>query len=167
MTEKSVIFYQNLSRSQCYTCMLCYGNCKGTNTTYLVRGLKWIHFFNFFIFCCGQRGCQMFCWTSEFSKKLLYWVSLKNCPLAFSVFSKQPRIEFFFPVENTDEVRSLGKFWRFLVDVKIVKIRHLISHISFINQNRKKDSCKKKHHNVAGYANFFYCKERDTADMAN
>ena len=48
------------------------------------------------------------------------------------------------PFSNTqtmiirDEVPSLNKFWRYLVHVKIVKIKHLIGHISYENQNKKK-----------------------------
>ena len=41
-------------------------------------------------------------------------------------------------MEITDEVLPLSKCWRYLVDVKIVKIRHLIGHISYKNQNKKK-----------------------------
>ena len=37
----------------------------------------------------------------------------------------------------TNEVPSLSKFWRNLVTVKIVDIRHLNGHISYINQNKK------------------------------
>ena len=45
---------------------------------------------------------------------------------------------------------SLSKFWRQLVNVKIIKIRHSNGHISYINQHEKKIfSCKNKHHSIA------------------
>ena len=43
-----------------------------------------------------------------------------------------------------EEVPSLSKFWRYLVDVKIFKIRHLIGHISYINPNKKSIFFKKR-----------------------
>ena len=57
----------------------------------------------------------------------------KNCLLAFSVFSKLPRMKIFLAVEITDKEPSLRKFRRNLVDVKI---RHLIGRISYVNQNK-------------------------------
>ena len=43
----------------------------------------------------------------------------------------------FLTVKITDKVLSLSKFWRHLVNVKIVKIRHSNGHISYIKQCQK------------------------------
>ena len=61
-----------------------------------------------------------------------------GCPKKnFLALSRIPRIEIFFIVEITDKEPSLSQFWRNLVDVKMVKIRHLIGHFSYINKNLK------------------------------
>ena len=66
-----------------------------------------------------------------------YWMSKKT--LSFRIFSiiKTTENKILFTAETTDKVPSLSKFWRNLVDVKIVKIRHLIDYKSYINQNMK------------------------------
>ena len=73
-------------------------------------------------------------------KKIVFW--------HFQHYQEYLQNGCFFTVVISDETPSLSKFWRYLVDVKIVEIRHLIGHISYINQNMKNIFCKKKHHNV-------------------
>ena len=67
----------------------------------------------------------------------IYWVSPKK--LSFGIFSiiKTTSDKNFFTVEITDSGLPLNKPRRYLVDVKIVKIRHLIGYISYLNQNMK------------------------------
>ena len=54
----------------------------------------------------------------------------------------------FFAIEITDKMLSRSKFWSYVVNVKIVKIRHLNGHINYVYQNKNFFFCKKKHHNV-------------------
>ena len=61
----------------------------------------------------------------------------KNCLFKLSELSKLPRMKFFLILKITAEMLSLSKFRRHLVDIKIVKIRHLFGHINYINQNMK------------------------------
>ena len=41
---------------------------------------------------------------------------------------------YFFATKIIDKVLSLSKFWRYLANVKIVKITHLNGHISYKKQ---------------------------------
>ena len=50
-----------------------------------------------------------------------------------------------------DKELYLSKFWRHLVNVKIVKIWHLNSHISYINKKRNIFFCKNKYHNAVNH----------------
>ena len=77
--------------------------------------------------------------------------------LSFGSFniSKLLRIKIFSTLEITDKKPSLTKFWTYLDNVKIDKIRHLIGHISYINQNLKKTFCKKKHPDVVAHVPSF------------
>ena len=54
----------------------------------------------------------------------------KNCLLAFLASLRLPRIKVFSSMEIRDKVPFLSKLWRYLVNVKIVRIRHSIGHIS-------------------------------------
>ena len=47
-------------------------------------------------------------------------------------------LRYFFVIKIVDKALSLSKFWRHLANVKIVKIRHLNSRISYINKKKKK-----------------------------
>ena len=59
--------------------------------------------------------------------------------------------------------RSLSKFRRHLVNVKIVNIRHSNGHISCINKKKKNIFCRKKHHTVVSHVPNFQLSARSSS----
>ena len=60
-----------------------------------------------------------------------------GCPKFISSITETTYNSYFFVIEIANNVLSLSTFWRHLANVKIVNIRHLNGHISYINNIRK------------------------------
>ena len=63
--------------------------------------------------------------------------------MTFLASSRRTTNAVFFAMKITDKILSLSKIWGHLVDVRIVKIRHLNDRISYIDQNKKNTLWKK------------------------
>ena len=86
-----------------------------------LRGSRWVF---------HSQGYQVGLPLSEIlgvPKKVVFW--------QFSALSRLPRMKI-FRMKIRDKELHLSKFWRHLVNVKIVKIWHLNSRISCINQKK-------------------------------
>ena len=77
-------------------------------------------------------GCEQI--TRLFISRLDNGCPQKKCLEAIFSIIETTYNGHFFVIEITGKVLSLSKFWRHLANVKIVKIRHLNGHISYIKQ---------------------------------
>ena len=72
----------------------------------------------------------------------------------------------FFVMKIRAKELYLSKFWRHLVNVKIVKIWHSNSHISYIIQKKKYIFCKNKHYNAVNNVPIFQLSAKSSSFFA-
>ena len=99
----------------------------------LVSGM--IVFSNVFFLRSTTEGGTCWLKTERINNSIVHMgCPKKKCLKAIFSMIQTTYNGYFFGMKIIDKVLSLSKFWRHLANIKIVKIRHINGHISYIKQ---------------------------------